>query len=371
MNTTQAPVIPLELRVLDGEQCGASVGVQRGVPLTISGQWHSDVVLRSPMAAQAEVELLLGDDAVEVFVKQGSVQVGGAPVPAGTRARAKLYAPIVIGDTQVALGELGASPWGTLFQPAPEAAATASETAAATLPWWQRLHERASPQRLVVGGGVLAVVSLAMLTLAMLVAPQAPSAEQRAQRAQQLLHAAGFTALRVTTGPKDELIAGGYLNTQAERVQAQRVLEADDLKLQWSPWINEQLAGAVEDVYRVNGVAAQVQAIGPGALRVTTQMADAAALQRAEATARRDVQGLLRLEARNAPPPREPSPIPLVDDPGKRVASIVGGPTPHVVTADGARYFIGALLPTGHRIQAIDSNSVQLEREGQISTLSF
>jgi len=106
-------------------------------------------------------------------------------------------------------------------------------------------------------------------------------------------------------------------------------------------------------------------------VRVSTALADTAPLAGAEQAVRRDVQGLKQLEVRNAQPASLPSPIPALDDPGKRVASIVAGMQPYVVTQDGTRYFIGALLPTGHRILAIEGGRVELEREGQNTALAF
>ena len=51
--------------------------------------------------------------------------------------------------------------------------------------------------------------------------------------------------------------------------------------------------------------------------------------------------------------------------------AFVPGESPYVVTADGTRYFVGGLLPTGHRIEAIDAHRVQLAKDGQRSELSF
>jgi type III secretion protein D len=53
------------------------------------------------------------------------------------------------------------------------------------------------------------------------------------------------------------------------------------------------------------------------------------------------------------------------------VAGIVASAEPYVVTADGTRYFVGAMLPTGHRIVAIAGTRVDLEREGQATALVF
>jgi type III secretion protein D len=61
----------------------------------------------------------------------------------------------------------------------------------------------------------------------------------------------------------------------------------------------------------------------------------------------------------------------VIDDPGKRVTSIVPGDPAYVVTADGTRYFEGALLPTGHRVAAIRDREVLLERNGTKAPLRF
>jgi type III secretion protein D len=104
---------------------------------------------------------------------------------------------------------------------------------------------------------------------------------------------------------------------------------------------------------------------------VQAHEADAAALARAGQTARRDVAGLRELVVRNEPPAPAPQDRPVADDPGKRVAAIVPGDSPYVATADGTRYFIGALLPTGHRVEAIEPHRVVLSRDGRESELDF
>jgi type III secretion protein D len=210
-----------------------------------------------------------------------------------------------------------------------------------------------------------------MLALAVVVTPKTPGPEQQRQRAHTLLRAAGFTALSVQPNAQNELVVSGYLDTQAQRVRAEELLAREGLNARAAFWVNEQIVGAVQDVYRVNGVTAQVQAAGAGAVRVSTSERDAATLQRIEAIARRDVAGLSRLDSDNKPPARTPSPIPVIDDPGKRIVSIVGGAAPYIRTEDGAHYAVGTLLPTGHRIVSIDAQTVHLEREGQHSSLTF
>ena len=42
-----------------------------------------------------------------------------------------------------------------------------------------------------------------------------------------------------------------------------------------------------------------------------------------------------------------------------------------MVTADGARYFLGAVLPSGHRIADVQPQTLTLERDGQQQVLNF
>ena len=55
----------------------------------------------------------------------------------------------------------------------------------------------------------------------------------------------------------------------------------------------------------------------------------------------------------------------------ERIASVVAGSPAYIVTVDGARYFEGALLPSGHRIMQIAAQRVTVERDGQPITLNF
>lgn len=364
----------LELRVLEGAQRGASLPVAAAGVLRIGSDWRNDIVLRDA-APDAQAELSLANGQLLLKAVHGDIRVGDAGVAPGESLALAPYTAVNVGGARIAIGDMGAAQWAPLFQPTqptpvaadatPQAPQTAAEPALARRSW---------PKRLVMGGGALAAASLSMLALAFAVAPAAPGPAQRAHRLQAVLHGAGLTALSVQAQDSQagsELVVSGYLDTHAQRVRAEQLLAAEGLPARTAFWVNEHLVAAVQDVYRVNGITADVQAAGPGMVEVATQVADADKLQRIEATARRDIAGLVRLEARNAPPPRSPSPIPQIDDPGKRISSVVGGEMPYLVTQDGSRYFTGALLPTGHRVIAIDANTVQLEREGQHSRLSF
>jgi type III secretion protein D len=110
---------------------------------------------------------------------------------------------------------------------------------------------------------------------------------------------------------------------------------------------------------------------GAGRIAAEAVEPDADKLNRAADVVRRDVRGLQALDVRNSAKPAPPPLPPVSDDPGKRIASLVPGDPAYLVTADGSRYFIGAMLPTGHRITQIDKASVTLDLNGQQAILNF
>lgn len=368
-----------ELRVLQGEQQGACMTLPAGTAIHIGSGLDSDVVLRG-LSAQGEGELRLSIqadlDGVQLAVQQGRVQVHDRSLAAGQAMVVPMGTPLTLGQTQIALVQLEeqaeAAPSHAAQADAAGGVATntpASSPAADRFVRW--------PRRLLAGGGALAAVSVGVLAFAYSAAPTPPSPEQQAQRAEALLHGAAMPRLTVRADAQGVLQINGYLETAAQRARAEQLLSAERLprapagaQAQWQVWVNESVVGAVQDVFRAKGIHAAVEAVGPGAVRVQTSVADPLLLEEVRSSARRDVPGLAALELQNTVPASQSRPV-VVDDPGKRVASIVPGDPPYVVTVDGTRYFEGALLPTGHRIAGIADKQVLLEFNGVRTPLEF
>jgi type III secretion protein D len=181
-----------------------------------------------------------------------------------------------------------------------------------------------------------------------------------------------FASLAVSTQPDGRPLLRGRLADLAQRTRLEAWLAAR----QWTPAldlvVDEVVARDIAEVFRVNGIPAQAKAAGAGRFVAEVAERDAQRLARAEDVVRRDVRGVQQLSLRNTAVPLAPPPAPPVpDDPNKRIASLVPGEPAYVVTADGAHYFVGALLPSGHRIAQIAAQRVVLERDGQQTSLNF
>jgi type III secretion protein D len=185
------------------------------------------------------------------------------------------------------------------------------------------------------------------------------------------LRASEFAGLEATRDAQGRIELRGRLATLAERSRLDAWLASRQLNPVINVHVDEGVARDVTDVFRVNGVAVQARAEGAGHIVAEAAERDADRLARAAEVVRRDVRGLDKLAVVNKAQPAKPPTPPVVDDPGKRIASLVPGDPAYIVTADGARYFIGSMLPTGHRVKDIEPQRVTLERDGSQTTLNF
>ena len=171
--------------------------------------------------------------------------------------------------------------------------------------------------------------------------------------------------------------AGGVLAVDGVLPDRAAVRELDALLAgQGDAYVNRvetdaTLAAKVLDVLRVNGVEAELAGSSGGEVAVATAEPAERDLDALRRVVERDVPALASLAIDNVPPPPSTPPASPRADPGKRVALVVSAPPAHVVTEDRSRYFVGALLPSGHRIVEIADNRVSLEKDGRTTELEF
>jgi type III secretion protein D len=375
---TTAPEAPhtLELRVIEGPQNGARAPLANGVACVLAAEPEgqgdgADLVLREQLRPSARVRVRADLSLATLEVLQGEVQLGGELLGAGAQALWRMHAPLCIGSSVLAFGRACVEDWtldgaqaSLAGEPAGSAAADSTTTAAVPP------RRRAEVWLATMGAGVLIVCGAALAMAHIVAGPrQAPANDVATLTA--ALRGSEFAALETGKAADGRPALRGRLASQAQRLRLDAWLAEQRLAPAVEIQVDESVARDVTEVFRVNGVAVAAQVTGPGRVSAQAAERDRDHLARAEEAVRRDVRGLDALSVRNTAAPLPPPAPPVVDDPGKRIASLVPGEPAYLVTADGARYFIGALLPTGHRITQIANASVTLERDGQKSTLNF
>jgi type III secretion protein D len=377
-----------ELRVLAGPQAGAKLLLDVGAETQIGSlrARGCQIVLRDPQVVDQRIRLRVREHNVRIKVVSGVVDIAGQILTGPCATDWPLYTPLRVGDTVIAFGEADSARWEqvTAFpvakvpgeDSANDAAHTAQEENAATGTNDVVVKPRRRVEAwLAMCGGVVTIVSFGLLAFVSVVTPAQGDSGNDHQRLLRLLQTNEFRALTASPNAEGRLLVRGDVLSSADRMSLDRALAQADLRPVLDVRVAEQMAAAVRDVYRMNGVVAEATPPNSlndvGMVRVRTREGDLEKLQKVTATARRDVPGLSVLTVDNVQPPVIPTVTPVPNDPGKRVASVVPGESPYVVTADGTRYFIGALLPSGHRLASISDQQVLLSKDGVVSPLVF
>jgi len=371
----------LELRVLEGPQGGASAPLAAGRHCVLAAEPRlqgsgADIVLLEEQAP-ARLRVHAAGTQAMIDVLSGEVQLGEQVYAAGAQAVWASGMPLRIGGSVVAFGPAAVAHWPTPAAGAAAAADTPPEGTAAASgeaePAPRPLLQRAELWLAATGAGVL-LACLGTLLMARVIAAPTQVASGPATLA-AALKSSEFAGLDTTVRPDGQVVVHGRLGTLAERARLGRWLAAQPSSAQFIAQVDVQVDEAVgrdvAEVFRVNDVPAQARVVGPGQIEAEVVESDPARLSRAEGVVRRDVRGIDRLTVRNIATPKAPPAPPVPDDPGKRIASLVQGDPAYVVTVDGSRYFVGATLPSGHRITNVGEQRVTLDRDGHVSTLNF
>jgi type III secretion protein D len=366
---------------LSGPQAGASIPAKLGKSLLISNDLSGDVMLRdssSSVGGLLRFRLEIQLQGYRIEVEKGQLCIDEKVVEAGQTSIAPFGTHIVIGETRIAMQRFGDE---AATDATPEEKKVDGLVAAAVLPTARSAEalplasqEKAAlpawARRLVIGGAALFAGSLSMWAVATVVVGSGHTPELKAKQAQALLYSRGWQDARVQADEQGRLAVTGLFISAEERTQAAKTLAAEGFSANMLATVRVSTLDSVRELLRLKGVSAEVEETSPGFVQVKASMEakHAAAL---EQMLRTDIAGLQFLDFSNTPPRAIFTNPPVMDDPGKKVVSVVPGEPAYVVTADGARYFVGAILPTGHRIRTIDGRSVVLDRDGLISSLQF
>lgn len=378
---TDAPTVEIDalvLKVLAGRVRGASAPLERGQTVTVGHGLDADIVLRDPSAQGVRLKLKARADAADLELLEGSVVLLGHELTAPAQALLPLYLPLMIGDNAVAIGDPDSPRWSEAERilTAARPAENDEDDGAPVGQSWQYLLNNTNA---LVARSVkfVPVLLIAIITVSALFAissgvPVWPRTQPRPAKVQGVLQDEGFVDLAVTKTTDGDLRIEGVVASDADRARLQRIMTAHD----WQPRLliqtQEGMARQVEDLYLANGVQASARSAGAGLVRLDVMGSNPEEAGRLQRLAMTEVKGVRRIEISMLPGADEGGRFEdMQEGGGKRVVSVIGGPRGHVTTADGARYFPGAVLPTGHRIVSIEETKVMVERNGSRSELNF
>ena len=426
----------LVLRVLAGLHRGGEISVTERQEIILGRSDECDVVLSDPEVALRHASVSFSGAHAKLRALQAGVVFCGKPLAPEEQIDLPKYVPFLLGRSAIAMGAPDHESWSeaeallahALDQPDTgadtfqgtgdhgsqagkhDAAPVSNDRYAAkavTGVGSETLHSSAgaSADRDAVSGNrrasshrqsVWVSSTVALLVVGLLLTqlltqrdgapakvPEAGPLSTQSQRLAAILRDPAFAPLSVTPLENGTASLAGVLADSKSYDRLLEKLAAAGLNPVLQVIVPERMAQDVKEVFRVNGSSVQTRYQDTATVVV---LGFSGAEKRAEeivSHALSDVRGLksVRFEpdpAKMAAAPAEPKPEPGPPAPtpeetaAKRIASVVDGSPSYILTADGARYFVGALLPQGYRIERISGSAVTItKQDGTTAEMQF
>lgn len=347
---------PERLLVSSGEQAGACLHIDGRQALSIGNALENDVVIRTPGAEPVKLQLEGATGQRRIRLVQGEAALAGRPLLPDEQWHEWTGGVLTVGGIEILL----------------EGASKAEQNNSSGL---MEPDSASHPAARRSVGIVAVLVGLAVLTaLGIQGRWQVDASEQRPNNTfEQQMAALDLGDSLVLEGDGDPRRLLGRVATHAQYRELQAVVAAQAVPPEMQVQVDDELRESIRDIYRNHGVSAQVAVLGQGHVQVDTQGVSDETLIEIEQALQEDIPGLQKLDVSNSPAAQEDDAAGTARalDPKKEVEAVVAGSISYVMTRDKARYFVGAVLPSGHTITAIEQGLVVMQRDGEESRLRF
>jgi len=321
----------------------------------------NDVVLRHGSVEGNQIALHLNYPKLHIEVLQGCVQIGDESYHAGQKAPLNEES-LNLGDVQVQLDGIEHEAAVPEIDPVP-IALDVEHTDSADDDKQLDTNLRKQPYKIAL---VACSMFLVMIGTWQTVQSRSVKTPDMKIVVQAYLEQNELNAVDVTdTG--DNIMLTGRIDRQNQLLEIERFVSRQSTPIGVDVVVTETAITQVVDYFRVNGVNASATFDSDGVMQVKTAT-DEEKIDTLKLAIAQELPQLQNWEIENTPPEQ---PTDIKQDPGKRVAMVVSDEPAYIVTKDATRYFVGAILPTGHRIVKIADGRVSLLKQGVESELQF
>lgn len=369
------------LRVLNGRLAGAERPLHVGKYLRVGHGLDNDIVLRGQGTTGISLLLDLADDQARVRVTSGQISLLGRPIDVDEEAILPPYVPLQIGEFAVAIGGDAEERWQEAERLGKAIAVPQSDDAAAAPSERARLAERIATRLYPVRdhfanrpGGMWFLVALGLILLGFAaIAPitEAIRGELYSPRTvRATLSATGFSSLKVTRDAASEtVIVSGAVGSENDALRLRKIMAEKFPGALVDVTTPGSLAAAATDILRNNKVDAEARAGRSGAIRIITEYLPQDRQIELTAILKRDLPVLKNVEYQMDNRRGDRDLQYFFNASRSGLATYVDGNPGYIVTQDQTRWFVGSVVPTGHKILAIGNGRIIFERQGLIEEL--
>ena len=370
------------LRVLNGRLAGAERPLHVGKYLRVGHALDNDIVLRGQGTAGISLQLDLADEQARVRVISGEIILLGRPVGADQEAILPAYVPLQIGEFAVAIGGDVEERWqeaerigqslavqNAANPTAPaERAGLVERMATRLYPVRDHFANRPSSIWLIVALGVMLLGFAAITPIS-----DAIRGELYSPRAvQSTLVATGFKGLKVTRDVASQtLIVSGMVNSDGDATRLRKLVSEKFPGALVDIATPTSLAAAATDILRNNKIDAEAQPGRNGAIKIISEYLPGDRQAELTGLLKRDLPALKTVQFQMDNRRGDRDLQYFFNASGTGLATYVDGNPGYIVTEDQTRWFVGSVVPTGHKILNIGGGHIIFEREGQIEDLTM
>jgi len=364
-----------ELVVLSGRSAGGKAILPQGRSVSIGSAIDNDVVLFVPGGESWAADLQARGDHAVLVILDGTVTKNGAALTPGKEHIIRSREKLRVGDSEFMIASRQMEHLSTADSagrqhndvlPVAQNArlAQGSLRSAAT----RKPRSLVLPVLLLVGGfGLLSLGISSQLSSK----PNDAATDSLNLTFKERFDLAEFNNLNYfPAGVGQNALVRGQVATQAERSRLEQIARQAGTQVDMEVQVDEVFKESIQDVYRVNGVAADVKGQGVGIASVATKTADTDRLNQISSMLKNDLSSLVELNVDNTVPEQQPARSTKLD-PDKEIAMIVAGSDGYVVTRDTARYFVGSLMPNGYTVKSVEDGAVVVVRDNEEVILKF
>ena len=358
----------IEMFVLTGEQAGARTRLENNASFTVSGELDTDVVFRDPMIKDERLNIITKNNELFIEVLSGDIEIQGKKFTKGKQIKVPEYAKVKIGETTFAYGRKQNATWREVVD-------YVSQLEISALPSNGYSRPITSKTSAYTISALLFVIAVALILYH--VNNKTNDTDELSMLDINNIHSIliehGIESLQVHQPNTGEFMISGFLMTNREKSIVESVVDQYKIPALIDLYTGDQLAMEVRELYRVNGIDAEVKALNRNAVIVTTDMENHEHLQKIKGIALNEIPGLHDLDTEYLHVNQSPQTIGSneYDKDDKRITMVVDGDPAYLMTSDQSKYYVGAILPTGHKIIDISKQQVTLEKEGLITALNF
>jgi type III secretion protein D len=358
-----------EIVLLTGEQAGARARLKSNSSISVSGNLGTDIVIRDKKISNEVLKLFTEDNKVFLQIVSGNIKIDGRTIDHNKKIRLMDDAKVKIGSTVFVHQKILNVPLSEIYNHYRDEEKLRSNKQ--TL----QTENKFTKHIFIFGASVVFVLVTIPVYFAVTHGMQRDKLHVSVdQQALSLLRKNGFDDLNVTRNNNDQIVISGYVLSYKNRAVLEKIIDDNSIPAVHELKIGDQLAKEVVELFRINGVDIEAVAIDEGIVSVRAEDRDAELADRIKNIALEEIVDLQSLEIEYNISDTVNKSIGedmTYNENDKKITMVVDGNPAYILTSDDAKYYIGALLPTGYKIIDILAQQVILEKHGKQTTLNF